>query len=118
MATSAIRFGLIYVHVRDSRLGELLKAIAYWMPVEISTDGRNLEWLAHAIGAWCEDYENMPPGLKDVELDQWLSDGAREQTFLQYLRHVASRDAPPNTYDANVVRNEIERVLKVLWPEK
>lgn len=71
MTTSAVRLGDAVVFIRDSDLRELIKAVAFYLPDKAGM-GSGLEWLVQACASWIDDHENMPPGLRDIELDEWL----------------------------------------------
>ncbi|MNR45039.1 hypothetical protein D3C85_1638490 [compost metagenome] len=37
------------------------------------------------MNKWWGDFEDFPPGLKDVELDEWLVDSERKAVFEEIL---------------------------------
>jgi hypothetical protein len=72
MATSSIRLGDNDVFVFDHDIGEWIKAMTDQFD-ELIIEGKDIEWLLVECNRWCEVFENYPPGLKDIELDDVLS---------------------------------------------
>jgi len=89
MATSAIRYAGGEIYIRDNELGDWIQAITTQFQKYI-TNGQDIEWLLVACNDWCDVYENLPPGLKDIELDEVLDGEKRKEIFFDLLASVLS----------------------------
>lgn len=72
MTTSAIGLEGEVLFVRGAALREFIKAVVFHLPEKI-IDNPEVGWLAQACFTWVDDHENIPPDLKDIVLDEWLS---------------------------------------------
>ncbi|MFD3257537.1 hypothetical protein ACE3MQ_02870 [Paenibacillus lentus] len=77
MAQSAIRYKDNTRYIQDSLLGEVLREIFEVTDNKITENPIKYGWLIEAIHEWWGDFEDMPPGLKDIDLDKWLIDHGR-----------------------------------------
>lgn len=111
MTTSAVRFEGGVLFVGDAALRELLKALAYHLPDLVRDDAATAAWLVEACGAWMDDHEASPPGLRDLELDERLTTPARRAGFADCLRSLQRRARPDDAYDAQLAGGVIERIL-------
>jgi hypothetical protein len=114
MATSAIRFGTRSIYIRDSELGEVLKALTFSLPEAVRLQSPRLDWLVEALKEWCTDYEELPPGLKDVELDDCLTDDTRIDSFKGYVKEIIATAPPVGIYDATLVQCHLVKILDEL----
>jgi hypothetical protein len=39
-------------------------------------------WLVSAVASWQQEYDSMPSGLRNIDLDEWLTDESRCAEFL------------------------------------
>src|SRR5688500_17162910 len=112
MATSSIRFKDLDVFIKDNYLGEIIKIITSGVNDLISERHKDAEWLLEACGRWSDDYENMPPGLKDIELDEWLISNERltifklliEKIYINFLNNTGNK----------VMEKELKKILEML----
>ena len=117
MTTSAVRFGDAVAFVKDSDLRELVKAVAFYLPEKIEMDTK-FGWLVEACASWIEDHENMPPGLKDIELDEWLVTSERVQIFREYLQWLKSAPLSDEAHNSEVLKTVIDKLEDVLFAVK
>lgn len=109
MATSAIGFEGEVMFVRDTALREFIKAVVFHLPEKI-INNPEMGWLAQACFTWVDDHENMPPGLKDIELDEWLSVPQRKKAFREYLQWLKFAPPPGAEYDLDVVVGVVDEL--------
>lgn len=113
MAISAIRFNGHSVFVADAELREWIKAIAWSLPSFVSGEaGSDGEWLLLACDEWINDHENLPPGSRDIELDELLSTPERIADFRSYL--LSLPDSEGHGYDARIARSVLSKVVNEL----
>jgi len=113
MATSSIRNENKNIFVNDSQLGDWIKAITDTFDNLIAQDV-DIKWLLLECDQWCEIYENFPPGLKDIELDNVLSDNDRKALFISLLETVINK-ADSKGYDLPVAKEISSKLLKELF---
>lgn len=116
MATSAIRFGDNSIFVRDSELREFIKAVACKLSAEAASKAKDIDWLIGVCACWVDDHENMPPGLRDIELDDALATAGRMSSFKDYLNCLATAESADEAYDAEVARAVVIKILTELLP--
>ena len=107
MAQSAIRYAQRTRYIQDAQLGTVIQSlfkIVDQNTTELSTES---EWLFKAISEWWSDFENMPPGLKDVELDKWLTVASRKELFIGLLSEAYKQ------CDENL-KGEIYKIIEIL----
>lgn len=109
MTTSAIRYGDGVIFIKDSELREFLKAIT----VNLSACS-DVVWLIEVCNGWMDDHENLPPGLRDIELDDALTDAARKSSFRNYLSALMTAESDEEAYDLKVACGVIERIISKL----
>ncbi|OWR31285.1 hypothetical protein CDO73_07745 [Saccharibacillus sp. O23] len=85
MAYSAIRYQKNTCYIQDSLLGEVLKSIFIEVDNKVSSSSDKYGWLMQALNRWWGDFEDFPPGLKDIELDEWLVDAEKRSVFEEIL---------------------------------
>jgi len=116
MATSAISFGEKIIFVRDADLGDLLFAIACHLLNKPEKDYRGkYEWLAEACTSWIDHYESMAPGVRDIELDDWLKTPERLESFREFLLWLKSTTPPENLYNQAVIDHVVDRLEQELF---
>lgn len=113
MATSAVRFSGNNVFVKDSDLGDWIQALTVQFQ-ELIESGEDIEWLLVSCNEWCDIYENLPPGLKDIELDEVLSDEGRKLLFKQLLESTESL-ASGEGFDLVAAKEVSGKLLKGLF---
>lgn len=85
MAHSAIRYKNNTQYIQDALLGGALRSIFIAIDSKVSENPSKYGWLLQAMNKWWGDFEDLPPGLKDVELDEWLVDSERKAEFEEIL---------------------------------
>jgi hypothetical protein len=113
MATSAVRFSGNNVFIKDSDLGDWLQAVTVKFK-ELIESGEDVEWLLESCHEWCDTYENLPPGLKDIELDEILRDEGKKLLFERLLVSMESLDFGEG-FDLVVAKEVSEKILKGLF---
>jgi hypothetical protein len=113
MATSAVRFSGNDVFIKDSELGDWIQAITVQFEEMIERD-EDVEWLLVSCNEWCDIYENLPPGLKDIELDNVLSDEDRKLLFKQLLESTKSLESGDG-FDLVAAKRVSKKILKELF---
>lgn len=118
MTNSAIRHGANALYLDDAVLRELLKALAFHAPALIAGPAHRADaWLVACAG-WIDEHENLPPGLRDIDLDQTLTSSEKTRSFARCLAWVRSRDAQ-GAYDEATVRAAIDAILaRLLSPDR
>ena len=109
MATSSIRYGKRNVFVNDSQLGDWIKAMTETFD-DLNAQNIDIEWLLLECDQWCEIYENFPPGLKDIELDEVLFDDNRKEIFIDLLKKV-KRKVGNKDYNLEVAKDISSKLL-------
>lgn len=105
MTTSAIRLDSGVVFVKDADLREFIKGVA----IGLSTRS-DLFWLVDACDNWVSDHEDMPPGLRDIELDDLLVDTSKRLIFREFLESLAGCDLENDIYDKQAFAMVAERI--------
>ena len=85
VAHSAIRYQNNTQYIQDALLGEALRCILIAIDSKVSENPSKYGWLLQAMNKWWSDFEDLPPGLKDVELDEWLVNAERKADFEEVL---------------------------------
>jgi hypothetical protein len=113
MANSAVRFSENEIFVQDSDLGDWIQAVTVQLR-DLIESGEDIEWLLLACHEWCDIYENLPPGLKDIELDGVLRDGDRTSLFVKLLE--ATKNLKPGEgFDLVVAKRVSLKMLEELF---
>ncbi|CAH1203453.1 hypothetical protein PAECIP111893_01971 [Paenibacillus plantiphilus] len=97
MAHSAIRYKDNTRYIQDSLLGGVLRAIFEVTDSKVTDSPIKFGWLLEAIHEWWSDFEDMPPGLKDIELDKWLIDDEKK-TDLEEILSIAQDNVDTEIY--------------------
>lgn len=113
MATSAMRFSGNNVFIKDSDLGDWIQAITAQFQ-ELITSGEDVEWLLLSCNEWCDIYENLPPGLKDIELDEVLRIESRRLLFKSLLESTKSLERGEG-FDLVVAKRVSGKILEELF---
>ncbi|KOR87848.1 hypothetical protein [Paenibacillus solani] len=85
MAHSAIRYQNKTQYIQDALLGGALRSIFIAINNKVSENPSKYGWLLNAMNKWWGDFEELPPGLKDVDLDEWLVNSERKTDFEEIL---------------------------------
>lgn len=109
MATSAVTFEGRHAFINDASLYELIKAIAFNLKSRVD-EGSEHNWLILACCSWMDEYETMPPGLRDIDLDRWLIAPERKEMFRAYLQWLKSVPIDREPYDSDVLIKVIDRL--------
>jgi len=85
MAHSAIRYQNQTQYIQDALLGEALRSIFIALDSKVSENPSKYGWLLNAVNKWWSDFEEFPPGLKDIDLDEWLVSSEKKADFEEIL---------------------------------
>ncbi|WP_337034290.1 hypothetical protein [Paenibacillus illinoisensis] len=107
MAQSAIRYAKQTRYIQDAQLGRGIHCIFKVVDGIRSVELIEYEWLLNALNEWWSDFEDMPPGLKDIELDKWLTDVNRKDYFYSIL--IKAREKCDES-----LKEEISKFIEVL----
>lgn len=107
MAQSAIRYAQRTRYIQDAHLGTVIQSLFKIIDQNTTKLSTESEWLLKAISEWWSDFEDMPPGLKDVELDKWLTVASRKELFIGLL------DEAYKQSDESL-KGEILKIIEVL----
>ncbi|MCG8581079.1 MAG: hypothetical protein MI866_14260 [Bacteroidales bacterium] len=113
MATSAVRFSGNDVFIADSDLGDWLQAVTVQFK-QLIENGEDVELLLEACHEWCDTYENLPPGLKDIELDEVLRDEGKKLLFKRLLESTKGLESGEG-FDLVVAKEVSGKILKGLF---
>lgn len=113
MAASAVRFSGNEIYVQDTDLGDWIQALTVQFQEFIET-GEDIEWLLLACSNWCDIYENLPPGLKDIELDEMLRDERRKLLFVRLLTATKTLTTGEG-FDLGAAKEVSRKVLRELF---
>lgn len=112
MTTSAIRFNKQSIFVKDPELREFIKALAYHLPDFARDNAVTADWLVEVCAVWMDEHENMPPGLRDIELDEVLTTQERLAGLADYLNWLKKVTPASHTYDAQTAHQVIDKVQR------
>jgi hypothetical protein len=84
MSQSAIRYKGHSTYIKDEDLREFLKLLSFHLE-DVMRDQNDLNWIADAIREWMDDHEGLPPGLRDIELDDVITGPVRVDAFTRFL---------------------------------
>jgi hypothetical protein len=84
MAHSSFIFASEALDIRDDFLGSILSRLRSYADRSAPAD----TWLRSAVESWLESFKVMPPGIKNVELQDWLTSDQRRGEFLSALEWV------------------------------
>jgi hypothetical protein len=84
MAHSPFIFANEALDIRDDLLGAMLRRLRSYASRSAPAD----TWLRSAVDGWLETFEVMPPGIKNIELQDWLTSDQRRTEFLSALEWV------------------------------
>jgi hypothetical protein len=112
LSNSAVRYEGTTRYLKDHELGHLLAECSKLIASIIEDGSDDYEWLALAIEQWWNDYENMPPGLKDIELDDVLISSNRKKQFKKFLDDLVNQISDKNTLliELNKLRDIVSSV--------
>lgn len=111
MATSLIRFADKDIFLSDDKIGLFIQAVTNKCEEFIQLCPEQVAALLGACSQWSDDYEQMPPGLKDIELDPWLATEDVRMVFETLLRSILDETNGSHMCD-NVPSQASERILK------
>lgn len=111
MATSSIRFADKDIFLSDEKIGLFIQAVTNKCEELIQQHPEQVAALLGACNQWSDDYEQMPPGLKDIELDPLLATEDVRVVFETVLRSILDETNESHMGD-NVPSQVSERILK------
>ena len=102
MSSSEILFRGKARNLKDSVIGRFLDELSVLLQ---ETD---LDWLKVACEGWQEDWKTMPPGCKDIDLDEVITSEKFRLAFDKKIREVQ------DIVTEESIKNELERVLELI----
>jgi hypothetical protein len=118
MSQSAIRYNGHTAYVKDEDLREFLKLLSFHLADVLRDQQNESNWIATAIMGWMEDHEGLPPGLRDIELDEVLADAGKVDTFSCFLTGLLKPTIGDGPYDKVRAVLVVKRVLSELEPQQ
>lgn len=114
VATSSIRYADKDVYVNDGALGRFIQAFSDQCAKLIHRHPDEISALLEACQQWTDDYENMPPGLKDIELDVLLDSNNVRHVFEDVLQALidAEDDDEAQHQPPHYVAEKLLKVLR------
>lgn len=76
--------------LKDSALGWFLDTLEEEIHM-CHSEVAAYEWLDRACKTWQEEWREMPPGCKDIELDSFLTDLQKQETFYLIVNKVLKK---------------------------
>lgn len=101
MAHSPFMLGDQGIEVRDDFLGSILRRLRRY-----ADQSSAATWLGAAADSWLSAYDIMPPGCKNVHLQDWLTDEQRRAEFnvaLEWVRQDLLRAAAVGDFHLDLV---------------
>lgn len=118
MSQSAIRFKSHTVYVKDEDLREFLKFLSFHVADSLRDQQDKSSWIAGAIAGWMDDHEGLPPGLRDIELDETLANADKVDAFSYFLAGLLNPPMGEGPYDKVRAVFVVKRVLNELKTKK
>ncbi len=110
MAHSAVVYRDKTIFIKDGALNEFVMAMACFILKQSENRNVNDIRTVSECRKWVEDQEGMPPGLKDVELDDLLTGSENISRFLYCLDQMLEFISTEQMFDFNVVKNVVDRI--------
>jgi hypothetical protein len=117
MSQSAIGYKDHVAYIKDEDLREFLKFLSFHLEDGLR-DRNGLNWIADAIRGWMDDHEGLPPGLRDIELDEVITGPDRVDDFSHFLDGMLKLPIGEGPYDKARAALVVERVLSKLNSNK
>jgi hypothetical protein len=114
MSQSAIRYRDGAAYIKDEDLREFLKLLSFHLGDALHDQKDSFNWIAVAVTGWMNDHEELPPGLRDIELDEVLNEPNMKNVFTCYLDGLLKLPAGEGPYDKARAALVVERVLRDL----
>ncbi len=89
-------------NLKDSVIGRFLDELAMLLQES------ELDWLQSACEGWQEDWKTMPPGCKDIDLDEVITEEVRRVAFSDKVREIQT------LVEEESIKNELGRVLELV----
>lgn len=96
LATSSIRFSDKDFFAKDREIGAFVRAVTDECSKMRGSNPEAAEQLLNECLRWSDDFEQMPPGLKDIELDGLLENEDSRSLFESVLRSIAEVQGEAN----------------------
>lgn len=114
MSQSAIRYKGHAAYIKDEDLREFLKLLSFHLGDALRDQKNDSNWLAIAIMGWMDDHEDLPPGLRDIELDEVLADAEKIDVFIYFLNNLLKLPIDDGPYNRTRAVLVVSRVLSEL----
>ena len=118
MSQSAIRYKGHSTYVKDEDLREFLKFLSFHLADTLRDQQNGLSWIADAIMVWMDDHEGLPPGLRDIELDEILAHADKVDAFSYFLNELLKPPIGEGPYNKVRAALVVKRVLSDLKPDE
>ncbi|MBE9078259.1 hypothetical protein IQ241_13310 [Romeria aff. gracilis LEGE 07310] len=114
MSSSEVIFNNRSRHLKDSALGKFLDILEEEICSQ-QFENNESKWLKDACRAWKEEWSEMPPGLKDIELDDFLTNSQRQEEFHRIVNRILMKVEKVSEGAEFLVR-EIVRIEELVRP--
>lgn len=118
MSQSAIRYRGRVAYIQDGDLREFLKLLAFRLGDAPSELKSSLNWLPAVVDVWMDDHEVLPPGLRDIDLDEALTNFERANSFMHYLEWTMASPFNEGPFDRMRSAVVVKRVLEIGYRDR
>ncbi len=114
MAISSIRFGKNSIFLKDSDIRHSIQIIIEHQLARNGLYNAETAWMLSVFEKLVDDHENAPPGLRDIELDEILTDDNKIQLFKNLLHDTTLAIQKSSKADNKIISiiTKIELLLK------
>lgn len=110
MATSEIFYRGKSKYIKDTALGLFLNLLEQQIELASLNESDKNSWILNAYASWEGTWTGMPPGCKDIELDEFLINEEREKEFLKIAKmSIAAYES--QTPEAISVIKEMKKII-------
>lgn len=114
MTTSGIRFSKNFTFLNDSDIRKLIKSLINQNLTKNDLHYADAAWMLSIFEKLIDDHENAPPGLRDIELDEILTDDNKIKLFKDLLHETAIMAQKSCDIDNQSLPAIIEKINLVL----
>ena len=114
MSTSAIRLNERFLFIKDDELREFIKSFALHIPDEL---GHRTTWLENICASWMDTHETLPPGLRDININDALIEGKQLTWLIDHIGVIAAEKIPSSEY-STAASHIAQRVLTDIFQKK
>lgn len=113
MASSAVIFKGTSRYPKDGAIGTFLDLLQEELYVFEDGNSDSIDWLQAACKDWQKEWDEMPPGCKDIELDVVLTNLERQTLFCKFVDAILER-IERDLHEPEFLVREITRVKELL----